>query len=130
MREGRQFCEEAASRAEQEKKAWLTDPTIVALSEALTAARDPQALTVAGAGAKRFTDQGQADSAWRCCLFSALAAEIAGDRQNALSFVKLAQEQLKRLESTWVAADYQSYTNRPDIRMFLNKLNQLEAQVK
>jgi tetratricopeptide (TPR) repeat protein len=130
VREGRQFCEEAAKRAEQEKKAWLTDPTIVALSEALTAARDPRALTVAAAGAKRFTDQGQADSAWRCCLFSALAAQIAGDRQNALSFVKLGQEQLKRLESTWVAADYQSYINRPDIRMFLNKLNQLEAQVK
>jgi hypothetical protein len=129
-REGMQLCEDAARRAEQEKKAWLTDPTIVALSEALVVARDPRALSAASAGAKRFADQGQVDSAWRCYLFAALAAQNSGEGESTLSFARLAREQLKKLESAWLPADYQTYLDRPDIKTLLSKLNQVDTQTR
>jgi eukaryotic-like serine/threonine-protein kinase len=128
--DGRLLCEAALRDPKLAGNPSLVSFTSLAAAEALVATRDTTAVTFAVEAAKRFEQQGQRDSAWRSYGFAAWASKDLGNHATTLEYTRLADEQLKKLESSWLAADYRSYINRPDIKGFLARLRQIQTQSK
>ncbi|MBX3277711.1 MAG: protein kinase [Acidobacteria bacterium] len=127
-RPARLLCEEAVAAAKQQKSTRLISSALLALAEVLLIAGDAQ-----GAGSNALAAQamsepaGQLDTQWRAWLIAARAAQLANDKTATQDREANAQSRRAAFEQRLGADNYQSYSRRPDIQIYLRQLQQLSA---
>jgi serine/threonine protein kinase/Tfp pilus assembly protein PilF len=129
--DGQAACEEASTSAASLGDPLLLARTRLALAEAALAAGDTQrALESAKQSQAFFTGVGLVESEWRATLFAGLASQKAGDQQNAQLYLSRAGELLSGLQQKWGAEVYNSYLERPDIKLYRSQLGNMNSAAK
>jgi tetratricopeptide (TPR) repeat protein len=126
---GRSKCEQALEVARQ-----LGDPTL--LSESLVTLAQVQLQGGDAAGALKsslesqemFGRAGNEDGEWIAWLLAATACRSLGDSQKMREYAALAEKVLGSIQQHWGNDNYNSYLNRPDIKLLYTQLNQLLVQ--
>jgi serine/threonine protein kinase/Tfp pilus assembly protein PilF len=126
---GRFKCEQALELARQ-----LGDPTL--LSESLVTLAQVQLEGNDAAGSLKsslesqamFDRAGNKDGEWMAWLLAARACRGLGDSQKMLEYAGRAEKALGTIQQQWGNDNYNSYLNRPDIKLSYTQLNQLLAQ--
>ena len=90
----------------------LREDSAVALSQA----REAQRLCA---------DAAQLDSEWRAWLFAGLALRLAGNSAEAYDAAASGESRRSALQSRMGSDFYNTYSARPDIKIFLNQLQEL-----
>jgi serine/threonine protein kinase/Flp pilus assembly protein TadD len=126
---GRVKCQQALGLAKQ-----LGDPTV--LSESLVTLAQVQlegndatgALKSSLESEEMFSRAGNQDGDWIALLLAARACRGLGDSQKMHEYAERAQKVLGSIQQQWGNDNYNSYLNRPDIKLLCTQLNQLLAQ--
>ena len=111
----------------------LNDPSQLAnaeltLAEAMLLANDAgSAGMYAEHAAAVFGQLNQTASQWRALLVVAAIKQKTGDKTAAREYSVRAKESLSKLEQRWGGDNYQNYLRRPDVRRFVNQLDQLTS---
>jgi len=122
-------CEQALESARQ-----VGDPTV--LSESLLAMAQIQLKGNDPAGALKsslesqamFERAGNKDGEWVAWLLAALASRDLGDPQKTNEYAANAGKVLAALPQQWGNNNYNSYLNRPDVKLLYGQLNQFLAK--
>jgi serine/threonine protein kinase/Tfp pilus assembly protein PilF len=122
------LCAEAVAAAHEMKSARLISSAQLTLAEVLLLAGNAAgALTNALAAQPIFASAGQLDSEWRAWLIASRAAQLVGDRSASKDYASRADAQRAAFEKRTGAENYQTYSRRPDIQVYLRQLGQLLA---
>lgn len=122
------LCAEAVAAAKDQKIPRLISSALLALAEVLLQGGDaPGALANALAAQSMFAPAGQLDSEWRAWLIAARAAQLAGDKPASRDYAARADSQRAAYERRTGAENYQTYSRRRDIQVYLTQLGQLLA---
>ena len=113
------------------KNTRLISSAQLALAEVLLQGGDASgALTNALAAQSLFATDKQLDSEWRAWLIAARAAQSAGNKPTSKDYASRAETQRAAFEKLTGAENYQTYSRRPDIQIYLTQLGQLLAPGK
>lgn len=121
--EARRACDEATRLASRTGDPRLLSTAQLALAEVLLGAGDAQgALTNAEAAQSAFERMGLPDSGWRACLIAGLANRRLGQDASARAALSRAAALLSTLQQSWGAESFNTYLNRPDIKLYRDQL--------
>jgi tetratricopeptide (TPR) repeat protein len=122
------LCAEAVTAAQEMKSARLISSAQLTLAEVLLQRGDASgALSNALAAQPVFASAEQLDSEWRSWLIAARAAQLAGNKPTSQEYASRADRQRAAFEKRTGAENYQTYSRRPDIQIYLRQLRQLLA---
>lgn len=123
---GKQTCVEVFEAAKQLKDPGRIAATQLAVARAMLLAGDAQgALANALEVQQSFARPGQMQSEWQAWAVAALASRSAGQAALASEYAQKAKELLARLEQSWGAGNFSSYSGRPDIQLLRKQLGEL-----
>jgi hypothetical protein len=124
----RQKCDQALTLARQ-----IGEPTV--LSESLLAMAQLQLRARDAAGALKsslesqqiFGRFGNEEGEWLSWLVAAMACRSLGDAEKMHDYAERSQKALGEIQQPWGNENYNSYLNRPDIKLLHTQLPQLLA---
>lgn len=123
--EGRLRCEQAVRLARETTEPALIADSLLALAEAhLQNGKRAEALKASLESQETFARLGAQDHEWIALLIAARASQSAGQTQKSLEYAARAEALLGGLQQKWVADNYNSYLNRPDIQFYRKWLSE------
>lgn len=100
----------------------------LALAETLLLSGDPtRALTTAKSAQEFLERTGQVESNWRAWLIAGRAAQRLGDKKAVRENMLRADALLSSLRQMWNDEYFETYINRPDIKLYRKQLREISA---
>ncbi|MDT4952416.1 MAG: eukaryotic-like serine/threonine-protein kinase [Acidobacteriota bacterium] len=126
--QGRRNSEEVVTMAKQTGDPRLLASALLALAETLLVSNDAQgALTAAKSAQGLFASHEQLESEWRAWLIAGRASHLLKDFKAARDALSHADASLSALKQRWGNEYYETYINRPDIKLYRRQLNEVSA---
>ena len=123
QRLGRKLCQECvAGFAAQSDRLGLAEARLALAEVEIANGEFPAAGAQARQALEVIDPAGHKEAGWRGWALAAAAARRAGDNAHALEAVERAGQRLAELRAIWDAADFESYSQRPDLSTLLREL--------
>ena len=124
--DGVQIFVKALDSAMQTNDLKIVNAAKLALAEALLrAGNNKEALEKALEAKDYFVSTGQKESVWRSLLIAAKSSKQNGDYEFSRQYASSALETLSSLKNDWGEEYFRSYSNRADIKTYLEQTKEL-----